>query len=109
MATKNPYHVIKHLHVTEKSTMLGNLKSNESNPSVRKFVSPKYVFIVDKVATKVDIAAAIEEIYKDKKVKVTAVNTLIVKPKKRRVRGRQGMTDGFKKAVVTLQEGDEIE
>lgn len=109
MGTKNPYEVIKRMHVTEKSMVLQNLKNEKGNKSLERCKSPKYVFIVDKTATKADIAHALEEIYKDKQIKVTAVNTLIVKPKQRRVRGRLGMKPGYKKAVVTLQDGDSLD
>ena len=109
MAGKNPYNVIKRLHVTEKSMMLENLKEAKSNPSLARCKSPKYVFIVDDCATKPDIAVALEEIYREKNIKVMAVNTLNVKPKARRVRGRQGMTQGSKRAIVTLQEGDSLD
>lgn len=109
MTTKNPYHVVRQLYVTEKSMVLENLKSGKSNRSLERCKSPKYVFVVDKTATKADISDAIEEIYKDKNVKVVKVNTLHVKQKPRRVRGRSGMTGSFKKAVVTLQEGDSLD
>lgn len=109
MAAKNPYDVIKNLHVTEKSLVLENLKSEKGNPSLERCKSPKYVFVVDNNACKAEIAHAIEEIYKDKNIKVKAVNTLNVKPKPRRVRGRMGMSNAFKKAVVTLQEGDSLD
>ena len=71
--------------------------------------SPKYVFIVDPSANKQQIAWALEEIYRDKKIKVVDVNTINVKAKQRRVRGRLGMTKSFKKAVVTLEPGDSID
>lgn len=109
MNKKNPYEIVKHLHVTEKSVVLENLKNEERNPSLARCKSPKYVFIVDKSANKSDIASAVEEIYSDKKVKVTGVNTINVKPKARRVRGRAGMKPGYKKAIVTLQDGDSID
>lgn len=109
MATKNPYEVIKSLHVTEKSMVLENLKNESGNRSLERCKAPKYVFVVDKSATKADIAIALEEIYKDKQIKVVAVNTLHVKAKPRRVRGRLGMRPGFKKAIVTLQVGDSLE
>ena len=66
----------------------------------------KYTFEVAKDANKVEIAKAIEEIFK---VKVVKVNTLTVKPKQKRVRGPLGMTRSWKKAMVTLQPGDTIE
>lgn len=106
---KNPYEVVKHQHVTEKSLMLEGLKSATSNSCVAKCKSPKYVFIVDPSANKNDIAAAVEEIYRDKKVKVVSVNTINVKGKTRRVRGRLGTKKSFKKAIVTLEEGDSLD
>lgn len=109
MTTKDPYKVIQKRRVTEKSMVLENLKDSKSNPSVERCKTPKYVFVVDKEATKADIARAIEEIYKSQSVKVLAVNTIRVKAKRRRVRGRPGMTPSFKKAVVTLQEGDNLD
>lgn len=109
MTRKNPYEIIKHLRVTEKSVVLENLKNNSSNKSVSRFELPKYVFDVDTSATKTEIKHAIEEIYADSKVKVTKVNTINVKPKPRRVRGRAGFQPAFKKAVVTLSKGDSLE
>ena len=107
--SKNPYDIIKSRHVTEKTGVLERLQFNTSNPSVKKCQSPKYVFVVDKKATKPQIAKAVEEIYSDKKIKVLSVNTINTKPKERRVRGRIGFKSAFKKAVVTLMAGDSIE
>jgi len=109
MAQKDPYQIIKHQHVTEKSMVLQELKNAKSNASVAKCESPKYVFIVDTKANKHEIAAALEEIYREKNIKVTAVNTINVKSKARRVRGRLGKTAAFKKAVVTLEKGDSLD
>lgn len=109
MAAKSPYQVVKHQYVTEKSIMLQGLKSAESNPSLKRCESPKYVFIVDRAANKQEIARAIEEIYKKEEVKVVAVNTINVKQKARRVRGRPGFKSAFKKAVVTLRPGDSLD
>ncbi|MBS4167452.1 50S ribosomal protein L23 [Parachlamydia sp. AcF125] len=109
MANKNPYHVVKGPHVTEKSVMLQGLKNATSNRSLAACESPKYVFIVDRKANKQEIARAVEEIYSEKNIKVVAVNTINVKPKARRVRGRMGNKPGFKKAVVTLEAGDNLD
>lgn len=109
MTKKNVYEIIKHRHTTEKSMMLQELHSAQSNASLRRCQSPKYVFIVDRSAEKPEIARAIEEIYKKENVKVVAVNTITVKPKSRRVRGRIGFKNAFKKAVVTLRAGDFID
>jgi len=66
----------------------------------------KYLFEVDKKATKPEIKKEVEKRFK---VKVLAVNTLNQKGKIRR-RGRfEGKTSAFKKAIVTLRRGDKIE
>jgi len=106
---KSPYTVIKSRYVTEKAHVMEQLQFRQSNPSLKKCNSPKYVFLVDKRANKQEIARAVEEIYAERKIKVVGVNTLHVKPKQRQVRGRRGMTPGFKKAIVTLEAGDSIE
>jgi large subunit ribosomal protein L23 len=109
MQKKSPFDIVLSRHVTEKSRVLEQLQFNTSNPCVKKCDTPKYVFIVDKRANKQEIAAAVEEIYGDRKIKVLSVNTISNKPKARRVRGRPGMKSGFKKAIVTLEAGDSIE
>ena len=106
---KNPYEVVKHQHITEKSIMLEGLKDAKSNASLARCESPKYVFIVDPKANKSEIAAAVEEIYADRKVKVVSVNTINVKGKDRRVRGRLGTRKSFKKAIVTFEKGDSLD
>ena len=65
-----------------------------------------YTFEVAKSANKVEIAQAVEAIFD---VKVKKVNTLNVKPKPKRVRFHMGKTRSWKKAMVTLAEGDSIE
>lgn len=106
---KNPYEVIKHQYTTEKSMMLQSLKTAESNPSLKRCNSPKYVFIVDRTANKQEIAQALEEIYKDEGIQVVNVNTINVKPKIRRVRGKVGAKKAIKKAVVTLRPQDSLD
>lgn len=66
----------------------------------------RYTFEVAKTASKIEIAKAIEEIFD---VKVVKVNTVNVKPKPKRVRYIKGTTRTWKKAIVTLAEGDSIE
>lgn len=109
MAEKNPYEIVKHQLVTEKSMMLQEIKNSKSNKSIAKCESPKYVFVVDRSANKQEIAHALEEIYKEKHIRVVAVNTINVKAKPRRVRGRLGMKKAYKKAVVTLEKGDSLD
>ena len=62
----------------------------------------KYTFEVAKDATKPEIAKAVETMFEGTKVK--AVNTITMKPKKKRVRYVEGKTASWKKAIVTLTE-----
>lgn len=57
-------------------------------------------------ATKPEIKSAVERLFD---VKVTAVNTVRVKGKVKRFRGRRGRLSDYKKAVVTLAEGHSID
>ena len=66
----------------------------------------RYTFEVAKTATKPQIADAVTEIFG---VTVTKVNTMNVNGKPLRVRVAKGKTRDWKKAVVTLKEGDSIE
>ena len=64
-------------------------------------------FKVPLTATKSEIKQAVEELFP--KVKVTAVNTIVQKGKKKIFRGRRGERSDVKKAIVTLREGDAID
>ena len=66
----------------------------------------KVVFRVAMDSTKDEIAAAVEELFK---VRVVKVNTLITKGKTKRFRGLLGKRSDVKKAIVTLQEGQTID
>lgn len=59
----------------------------------------KYTFEVNKKATKVDIAQAVEKLFE---VKVLKVNTITVKGKTKRVGRYEGKTSDWKKAIVTI-------
>ena len=59
----------------------------------------KYTFKVNKKATKVEIAKAVEKLFG---VKVLKVNTISVKGKEKRVGAHKGMTSSWKKAIVTI-------
>ena len=91
-ATARHYDTILAPVITEKATYL-----SEQN---------KVVFQVAKDATKDEIAQAVEELFK---VKVTKVNTLIVKGKTKRFRGFLGRRSDVKRAIVTLAEGQSID
>jgi len=70
----------------------------------------KYTFIVDKKANKVQIRKAVEEMYN---VDVLSVNTLIMPAKEMARNTRSGVLKGrkpaFKKAIITLEAGEEID
>ena len=66
----------------------------------------RYTFEVDTRANKVEIRNAVEEIWS---VRVARVNTMIMPGKSRRVGRSQGRRPDWKKAVVTLNEGQRIE
>lgn len=84
--------IIKSLIRTEKSTVYEPLA--------------KYLFLVGMRANKIQIKAAVEQLYK---VKVKDVNTFISSGKLKRVRHQLGRTPEAKKAVVTLKAGQKIE
>ncbi len=77
-----------------------------SEKSYDMIAQNRYTFEVDKRATKPQIADAVTEIFG---VTVEKVNTMNVAGKPRRLRYRAGKTRSWKKAVVTLKEGDSIE
>lgn len=78
--------------ITEKTTIV-----SENN---------QVVFEVPLGASKPEIKEAIEQLFK---VSVTAVNTMRVKGKTKRFRGRPGRRKDVKKAIVTLKDGDTID
>lgn len=74
--------------------------------AVGERVLSRYVFKVNPLANKTSVARAVEQLFK---VKVKSVNTSKVRPK-RRVMGRSvGRTGYWKKAYVTLEQGQKIE
>ena len=91
-ATARHYDVIVAPIITEKATLLSELN--------------KVVFKVAADASKDEIAAAVEDLFK---VNVTKVNTLVVEGKTKRFRGRLGKRNDIKKAIVTLAEGQSID
>lgn len=66
----------------------------------------KYVFVVAKTANKIEIGAAVQEIFK---VKVAAVNTMNVLGKTKRMGRSEGKRPDYKKAIVKLAPGETIE
>jgi large subunit ribosomal protein L23 len=92
--SKEPRHydVILSPIVTEKATA-----ASEKN---------KVVFKVRLDATKTEIKQAVEKLFE---VKVTGVNTLVRKGKRKLFRGTRGKQSDVKKAIVTLEEGNTID
>ena len=86
------YEIIVAPVLTEKSTRISELN--------------QFVFRVRQDATKPEIKVAVEKLFS---VKVKAVNTLNVRGKEKRFRGRIGHRSDFKKAIVTLVEGSKID
>ena len=87
------YYVIRKPLVTEKST----IARDEEN---------KYLFEVDRRATKIDIRNAVEKIFK---VNVVNVRTMNMTGKKKRMGRIAGRRRNWKKAVITLTPGSVIE
>ena len=73
----------------------------------------KYTFAVHGQANKIQIKAAVEELYQKENVTVVAVNVLTTKPKEKRRGTRRGRIGGHptpcRKAIVTLAPGQKIE
>lgn len=93
MTATDYYRIIVKPLLTEKSTVLGDIRN-------------QYFFKVHPNATKPEIKKAVESIFD---VKVRRVNVAVVPGKLRRIQGRPGRTPPWKKAIVTLQEGQAIE
>lgn len=90
---KETYKIIRRPLVTEKSTQ-------------QKDVNHQYVFEVDRDANKIEIQGAVERLFK---VKVLEVRTCNILGKMKRVGRRFGKRPDWKKAIVTLKEGDRID
>ncbi len=90
---KTSYETIVGPMLTEKGTMLKE-KDN------------KVLFRVAKKANKIEIKKAVEEIFK---VKVDSVTTMICKGKTKRMGRYEGKRPDWKKAIVTLKEGEKLD
>jgi large subunit ribosomal protein L23 len=90
---KSLYQVLLGPLLTEKGTMMKE-KDN------------KVVFKVARDANKIEIRNAVEEIFK---VKVNQVSTMNCKGKKKRLGKHEGRRPDWKKAIVTLKEGEKLD
>ncbi len=91
--SQSPHDIIKAPVITEESTIQSETRN-------------QYVFRVDPRANKPQIRDAVERLFN---VKVLAVNTCNYAGKSRRRGMHHGRTAHWKKAVVTLREGDSID
>lgn len=66
----------------------------------------KYVFLVADKANKSEVKKIVEKEYK---VHVTQVNIINARPKARRRKGKIAIKPGFKKAIVTLKQGEKLD
>lgn len=87
------YDLMRRPHITEKTSVLQQLRN-------------QLAFEVAPQANKSEVKKAIEALFK---VKVVKVNILNSPSKRRRTFGRPGETRPWKKAMVTLRQGDSIE
>ena len=92
LSQERMYELIRSPIITEKTTII-----SEHN---------QVTFKVPLESTKPEIKAAVEGLFS---VKVKAVNTIVQKGKVKRFRGHLGKRSDFKKAIVTLVEGDSID
>ena len=90
---KEPQQIIKRPLITEKS-------------SRQKEAVNQIAFVVDPRANKIQVRQAVEKLFK---VKVKAVHTLNLKGKRKRMGRFFGWQSDWKKAIVTLKEGERIE
>ncbi len=89
----NTFEIIKTVRLTEKGTRQGESLN-------------QYTVVADRRANKIQIRQAVQELFK---VKVIRVNTMNMSGKFRRQRTKQaGQSPDWKKAIVTLKEGDKI-
>lgn len=86
------YDIVRYPVITEKATIASSLN--------------KYIFKVDISSNKDQITKAISEIFN---VKVKSINTILVKGKTKRFKGRIGKRNNYKKAIVTLEQGQTID
>ena len=86
--------IIRKIQLTEKGTLLSESQN-------------KYIFRVEPSANKMEIKRAVEGLFR---VSVTKVNTMRYKGKRKRERTvRYGNRPDWKKAIVTLRDGDRID
>ena len=116
----NAFEIIKTVRLTEKGTRQGSqtvrsferdktgkpVLDDKGKPKIKERPLNQYTVVADRRANKTEIRQAVQALFK---VKVTKINTLNVHGKLRRQRTYQaGQAPDWKKAIVTLKDGDKI-
>jgi large subunit ribosomal protein L23 len=116
----NVFEIIKTVRLTEKGSKQSTqtvrpyerdkngkpILDDKGKPKTKERTLNQYTVVADRLATKPQIRQAVQELFK---VKVIRVNTLNVRGKARRQRTSQaGKASDWKKAIVTLKDGDKI-
>src|SRR6185295_2279799 len=98
--------IIKRPLLTEKSARLRETGGGASARAEGEDYAQQVVFEVAPHANKIEIRAAVEQLFK---VTVTDVRTLVMRGKEKRIGRFSGRRPSWKKAFVTLKPGDNIE
>lgn len=89
---KEAHIILKEPHISEKSTQMSDQR--------------KYIFRIYPLVNKIQVKKAVSSLYG---VAVKDVRIINIKSKERVLRGKKGTKPGYKKAIVTLEEGYKIE
>ncbi|MDP0560947.1 MAG: 50S ribosomal protein L23 [Candidatus Endonucleobacter sp. (ex Gigantidas childressi)] len=87
------YQILLGQHISEKATLTADMNS-------------QYVFKIDTTATKREVKKAVETLFE---VSVKSVQTVVAKGKTKVTRNRKGKRSDWKKAYVSLEQGQEID
>ena len=104
---KDAYSILIEPHITEKTMKMSYGDPNAVDSDIQR----KYTFRVAKDANKIEIKRAIEEIYnsgkkkEDDLIEVDSVRTITIKGKMKRNFKKHGKKADFKKAIITLKDG----
>lgn len=106
--SRAPHEILIRPIVTEETSRLqfnpGRIRKRHEDKDIP--VRPRVAFVVDRNATKIEIRRAVEAMFD---VHVTSVNTMNVLGKERRMGRYVGRRPSWKKAIVTLAEGEMID
>ncbi len=106
--SRPPHEILIRPIVTEETSRLqfnpGRIRKRHEEKDIP--VRPRFAFVVDRNATKIEIRKAVESRFD---VHVTSVNTMNVLGKERRMGRHIGRRPSWKKAIVTLAEGEMID